>query len=359
MRVKMVNASPDVIEHIYFKKDWQKILKQRNNIRIPTTNPLSLDSYIHDQPDSIWEIIDRDGIIVHDNDSYLSGIHENPISVLDKPSDIYFVDRETKRKYLNNNPGVLISSQKSASAIPLKASWEKVLRRGENFSWDSFFRPDVLNKVIPSNALILVDRYMFSDSFKNGVQNLMNILDSVLPADMNGTYQVLLITDNDAALKDGSINDIDTAVSEIQCVIPSLERSYAIDLEILMVKTLGPSTGYKRTPREKALRDFYGETHDRHIFSNYFIVSADHALSAVKESNKGNLIATYKQTIKFETLYAGIDNKYQDLKSLPLKSAEDFYEAVIKFRDSTEPDCLYYINSKRGNVKNIRNRLLL
>ena len=355
MKVKMVDANPEIIEAIYFKKDWQKILKLRNNVRIPTANPLTLDNYVHDEPDSIWEIIDRDGIIIHENDSYLNKIQENPCSILDNPSDIYFVDSGTKRKYLGDNHGVLVSARKSAAATPLKISWAKVLRKGEPFSWDTFFRSDVINKVIPSNSLILVDRYLFNP-LEDGVQNLMDILDSVLPATLDGDYHVLLITDNTQIVNQGEKVDPQDAVSEIQDVVPSLERPYRIIMEVIMVQPL--EKGYARTPQNIALREFYPDTHDRHIISNYFIVSAEHALNAVKERN-GKLVASFKQTLKFESIYAGIDNKYQDLKSLPVKSCDDFIKSVKKFTSSESPACLYYINAKAGNVNDIRNRLLL
>lgn len=359
MKTKMVNANPDTIEAIYFKKDWQKILKLRNNVRIPTANPLTLDNYVHDQPDSVWEIIDRDGIIVHDHDSYLNRIQENPSSVLDNPGDIYFVDRNTKKKYLGENAGVLVSAQKSASAIPLKKSWSRVLRKGESFSWDAFFRSDVINKIIPSNSLILVDRYMFS-KFDDGVQNLMDILDSILPATMNGDYHVLVITDEDEVLDDKTQDSPSAAAYEMQCVVPSLDRPYRIILEVLMVKTLGKlPVGYRKTAQDIALMNFYAETHDRHIISNYFIVSADHALCAVKEAKDGHLVASFKQTLRFESLYAGLDNKEQDLNSLPAKSSDDFINAVKRFTNSVNPKCSYYINAKAGDVSKIRNRLLL
>ncbi len=356
MKVKMVDANPEIIEAIYFKRDWQKILKLRNNVRIPTANPLTMDNYVHDQPDSVWEIIDRDGIIVHENDSYLNRIHENPASVLDNPSDIYFVDSNTKRNYLKDNHGVLVSARRAEPATPLKASWEKVLRKGESFSWDTFFRSDVINKVIPSNSLILVDRYMFKP-LDEGVQNLMDILDSVLPATLDGDYHILLITDNTQIVNQGEDVDPHDAVLEIQDVVPSLERPYRIILEVLMVQPL--EKGYRLTPQNIALREFYADTHDRHIISNYFIVSADHALSAVRESKKGKLVASYKQTLKFESVYAGIDNKFQDLKSLPVKSCDDFIKSVKKFTSSESPVCYYYMNAIKGDVNKIRNRLLL
>lgn len=359
MKAKMLNASSDIIEQLYFKKDWRNILRIRNNIRIPTSNPLRLDNYVHDQPDSVWEIIDRDGIIVHDNDSYLSKIQSDPQSVLENPADIYFVDRGTKAKYLTDNHGVFITSRRTASASPLKATWKHVLKSGDMFSWDMFFKQDVMNKIIPSNSLIIVDRYLFS-RFDAGVQNLLDILDSVLPQTMHGAYHVLVVTDEEQVLNDKTHHNIDSAVSGIQDVIPAMERPYEIVMEVLLVKPVGKQhPGRRRTPQEKAAIAFYADTHDRHIISNYFIVSAEHGLCAVREDESGKLKATFKQTLTFEGIYSGIDNKYQDLTSLPSKSCDDFIQSVNRFTHSEFPMCLYYINARKGDASQIMNRLLV
>jgi hypothetical protein len=184
----------------------------------------------------------------------------------------------------------------------------------------------------------------------------MDILDSVLPATLDGDYHVLLITDNTQIVNQGEQVDPQEAVLEIQDVVPSLERPYRIIMEVIMVQPL--EKGYARTPQNIALREFYQDTHDRHIISNYFIVSAEHALNAVKERN-GKLVASFKQTLKFESIYAGIDNTYQDKKDLPVKGCDDFIKSVKKFTSGKSPACLYYINTKEGNVNDIRNRLLL
>lgn len=358
MKPKMVNANPETIEALYLKKDWQRILKLRNNVRIPTSNPLSVDNYVHDQPDSIWEIIERDGIIVHENDSYLAEIQQEPLSVLDNPSDIFFVNSDIKKKYLDTNAGVFISTRKSQPATALKASWEKVLNKGESFSWDGFFRNDVINKVIPSNSMIIVDRYMFSN-LGEGVQNLMDILDAVLPQSMRGEYHILLVTDKSQIKHGGNQVGTNEAIAGINRVVPSLERPYGIVFEIIMVEPLRKRQGgYSKTEQEQALVEFYQATHDRHIISNYFIVSADHGLCAVTESRSGALVASFKQTVKFESIYAGIDNKYQDIQSLPAKSASDFIESINLFIGSISPKCVYSINGEKQDVKKIKNRLL-
>lgn len=360
MKKKYVSATVDAVESLYLKKDWQNIIKSRKGVRIPSPNPLNLDSYVHDQPDSIWEILDRDQVQVFENDPFLTAIRDNPTSALKLPNEIFLVDRTTKARFNKVNTGTLAFSQKSASAIPLKRNWKRILKKGDPFSWDGFFRDDVINSVIPSNALILVDRYLFSP-FDDGLQNLMDILDALLPKSFCGCYQILLITDDMQIMgaENCQFKTIDEAVLDIQSVVPSLERPYEILLEVLLVhraEKLAP--GQRRTSEENALIRYYQETHDRHIFSNYFSVTAEHALSAVKQTKKGNLVASFKQTISFDAAYAGIDNKYQSKRDLPIKGCEDFVRETEAFVDSPNPICLFYSNAKRTDVKDLRNRLI-
>ena len=355
MKVKMVNANPDVIEQIYFKRDWQKILKQRNNIRIPTDNPLTIDNYVHDQPDSIWEVIDRDGIKVHDNATYLSRIQEDPKSILENPTDIFFVDRNIKKKYLSCNSGVLVNSQKLAPTIPLKAEWSISPKGGECFSWGNVFRSDVLNRQIPSNALVLVDRYMFA-KMGEGIQNLADIMESILPATLNGDYHILIISDHTTIKEDKKPLSPEEAATRLQCIVPSLNRPYDIVFEIIMVERIPKKD--LMTPEESAQLSFYDDTHNRRIFSNYFIVSAEHGMNAVRTSKKGISVATYEQNIKFESIYAGVDNKFQDLNFLPIKRWDDFIRSVGIFIKGDSPLCHYFINGIRGDIHNIKNRLI-
>ena len=360
MKKKLLSATVNAVESLYLKRDWQSIFKSRKGVRIPSRNPLNLENYVHDQPDSIWEILDRDQVQVFENDPFLNSLRENPASAINSPGEIFLVDRKTKSRFNKTNTGTLVFSEKSASAIPLKMTWDRRLKKGDPFSWDSFFRSDVINAKIPSNALIIVDRYLFR-SFDDGLQNLMDILDAILPKTLCGCYHILLITDDSQIIeaKNCRFRTIDAAVSEIQSVVPSLERPYDILLETLLVhKAEKPAYGQKRSPEENTLIRFYQETHNRHIFSNYFNVSAEHALCAVRESKKGNLIASFKQTIAFDAAYAGIDNKYQSKNDLPMKGCEDFVRETEAFINSPSPMCLFYSNAKRMDVKTIQNRLI-
>ena len=360
MKKKLLSATVNAVESLYLKRDWQNIFKSRKGVRIPSQNPLNLDNYVHDQPDSVWEILARDQIQVFENDPFLMPLQENPASALKSPNEIFLVDRTTKSCFNKTYTGTLAFSEKNASALPLKTHWNRILKKGDPFSWDTFFCDDVINTKIPSNALILVDRYLFS-AFDDGLQNLLDILDAILPKTFCGCYHILLITDDSQIMEadNGRFRTIDAAVSEIQTVVPSLDRPYDILLENLFVhKAKKPLPGQKRTPEENTLIRFYQETHDRHIFSNYFNVTAEHALCAVRETKKGNLVASFKQTISFDAIYAGIDNKYQSKKDLPIKGCEDFVRETEAFIDSPSPLCLFYSNAKKSDIKTIQNRLL-
>lgn len=340
MRAKMVNSRPDIIEKIYLDQDWRNIIKLRNNIRIPTPNPLNLNNYVHDQPETVWEIMDRDGIIVHENSPFLDSIKTNIRSLQDNPTDIYLLDRETKCKLITENTGVFITNNNAHSSEPLKISWSRSLSKGEEFSWDSFFRRDVMNVILPSNALIIVDRYLLND-FYCGCQNLIDILDPILPPTIAGDYHILIVTDDSTITE----QTVDIAVDALQDIITSLERPYPIILELLFVNRYS----------KNAAKVFYGKTHDRHIYSNYFVMSADHGFCAIEEKK---LVAKYGQTIRLEGIYSGIDNKYQDISSLPSKASNDFITAIENLKSSKSKDYKFYINTKAEDIRRMRNRLV-
>lgn len=355
MKCKMLNADIDTVEKLYLKKDWQKIIRLRNHIRIPTDNPLVLDDFVHDQPNSIWEIIDRDGIVIHANDSIFGEIKNFPSCLLDYPNDIFFVDRSI-RKRIPRNPGVLLFTQKSSNAIPLKMHWSRELAENDRFAWDTFLGADDKIKHTSSNALIINDHFMFT-RFNDGVQNLLDILDSLLPMELNGVYHVLLSTDRDQLFNDKSISTLDQAIEGILEVIRALDRKYRILFETLLIRRAGKEQGGYWHSKED-LREFYKQTHDRLIISNYFRVNATKALCAVKQSKNGEFVSKEKQTISFDGIYSGIDNKFQDISSLPDKGCHDFIEDIRRFISASSPICEYYCGSKRGDVHHIQNRLI-
>ena len=124
-------------------------------------------------------------------------------------------------------------------------------------------------KTIPSNALIIVDRYLFAkdtESFNNGIHNLFNILKSLLPEkfDKKNNYHVCVVfsPSTGKSKKKLTFEKLATLVNKKKYI---LARNYHIDIEMVLI----PSNSR-----------FYDDTHNRRIVSNYYIVRAEHQLSA-------------------------------------------------------------------------------
>lgn len=113
-------------------------------------------------------------------------------------------------------------------------------------------------KGIPSNALLLTDRYLFSGyypKFGNGIDNVQSILDTLLPKTFLGEYHVTVVFDNDNKNEEYSFNDI---ASQLYHVKQSLHRTYPINMEVLGI------TEYN---------EVYDKRHNRRIISNYYTIT--------------------------------------------------------------------------------------
>jgi len=358
MKNILINASVPAVERLYLKRDWQTIIKSRKGIRIPSSNPLDLNNYVHDQPDSVWEIMARDQVQVFDNSPFLDELYSNPKSSYEKPCDLYVLDSETRRLLNRYHWGAISISDKNLSAVPLKTHWEYPLRRNEPFSWKQFFREDVLNTKLVSNSLIILDKYLFTD-FEEGLNNFLDIIDAILPKKFYGCYHVLLVSDENKVMKSQQHESLAEAIYLVNSYFPSLRRPYEVLFEALLVHPLGQlEEGQTRSREEKALKSFYKDIHDRQIITNSFCASASHALSVTCDQN-GKQVSAYKQKLFFDAIYSGIDNRYQRKDNLPYKECEDSISSLRKFIYSANPICRFFSNGiERQDVSGMQNRLL-
>ena len=364
MKDTAVNATIEAVENIYFKKDWRNILQQRGVLRIPTKNPLQAE--IKDQPDTIWDLIDRDQIItVEDENPFLEHIKTNPECVQKMPNDIFFVDRKTKSLFKNVHSGVCILPEKSASPVFLKDGWNYRPVKNQPLSWDKILNESEIKKSMPTNAVVLIDRYIFS-LFDEGLQNVMDLLDTLLPDEFSGEFHVLIVTDDLQTLKDEKkgFKSIGSAVSEIMDLVPFLDRKYVIRLELLFVHDTksehNPKENYKKTKDDRD-RDafYYGSMHDRLFLANYYLINATKGFDAIVEDRNNNLVSKDKQDISYQAIYLGIDKKHQSLSELPVKTRDDFVRAARQFINSPNPLCTFFSDGVKGSVKDMRNRLIV
>jgi hypothetical protein len=206
--------------------------------------------------------------------------------------------------------------------------------------WDSVL--DSVEK-LPSNALLLTDRYLFAFRHPNagdGLANIKDILSQLLPQQFSGgDYHVTVIFDNMAKHSTYTFDEIATKLNHIKT---QLGRDYPIMMEVLGI-----------TPD----CSIYNKLHSRLIISNYYLVEAGHKLAAFNH-DKG----TARQTLLPLALFT--ESSLNGTSTPPLKAIEqttstlrNFSKSLPQLTDHTT--YLYAVNGQRmEKCISMRNRLI-
>lgn len=264
--------------------------------------------------------------------------------VLKHPSSLYILNipiADTMR--IQVSYGVMCLSAEALNISPLIdvndihiSNEREKLGRG----WDS-----VLDSVepLPSNALLLTDRYLFA--FRNpdagdGLANIYDILDQLLPQRfLGGDYHVTVVFDDINKHKSYTFDEIATKLNRIKT---QLGRDYPIMMEVLGI-----------TPD----CSIYNKLHNRLIVSNYYLVEAAHKLAAFNH-DKG----TARQTLLPLALFT--ESSLNGTSTPPLKVIEqtastlrEFSQSLSKLTDHSTYQ--YAVNGQRmERCISIRNRLV-
>ena len=276
--------------------------------------------------------------------SYIKQIPIKPESVLKNPSSLFILDIPVaEAKKIQVEYGVMCRScmDTNISAL-IDVNDEHTTDKDEPLGkgWDS-----VLDSVepLPSNALILTDRYLFKTTnakYGNGFDNVRSILTELLPCELNTTYQITVIFDKQNI---NVLYDFQTIAKRLNDIKDELKRPYPIMMEVLGMTEDN---------------DTYYHLHNRRIVSNYFVVKMDYSLAAFNKT-----VGTADQTITPQVLFT--EDSLNRHSTAPLKSMEQIVNALRKFSNSlssprTKHDSYYYAVNGEWMEKciAIRNRLI-
>ncbi len=269
---------------------------------------------------------------------------KHPENVLKNPSALYILDIPAANALaIQRMYGVMCLSSSAPDISPLidvndEHTTEKKVALGRG--WDS-----VLDSVehLPSNALILNDRYLFKTTnpvFGNGFDNIRSILTELLPRELNTKYHVAVIFDRDEIDPLYNFKSISKRINDIAL---EFKMPYEIVTEVL-----GLSEG----------KDIYYKFHNRRIVSNYFVVKMDYTLAAFNKTE-----GTSEQTIIPQVLFT--EDSLNKSSSAPLKSMQQITKALQSFSDSLKSPSMdhnSYSYAINGQCKNqcltITNRLI-
>ena len=269
---------------------------------------------------------------------------EHPENVLKNPSALYILDITTAEALaIQKMYGVMCLSSDNPDISPLvdvndyfKPSTEKRKFKG----WDR-----VLDSVerLPSNALVLMDRYLFASRNKNkgdGLINVRQILNELLPWEFGGgDYHITIVFSVEDKHSSYSFTEI---ASKLNSIAHQLRSGYDIMVEVFGIT-------------DKCT--LYDDSHDRQIISNYYLVEASHKLAAFNPEDKG----TVSQSIIPWNLFT--EESLNGKSSAPLESVHqviadfnNFYKALSN--EAEHNTYLYAVNGERmKRCMGIGNRL--
>ena len=274
---------------------------------------------------------------------YIKNIPLHPETVLRNPSSIFVLDISIiEAEKIQKSYGVIcLCNQNLYLNKLIDTNDEQTTSEGEPMGegW-----PTVLRSVssLPSNTLLLSDRYLFScinPRFGEGFANVKSILDVLLPEKFLGEYHVIVIFDNENKHPSYSFDEI---VTQLDSLKQKLRRDYPILMEVLGI-----------TPD----CEIYTKFHNRRIVSNYYIIKVEHKLAAFN-GNEG----TSLQTITPQVLFT-LDS-LSNRSTPPLKSIDHVTAALRAFSNSAskylDPSVYRYALNGTQVLKcmGIKNRIL-
>ena len=282
--------------------------------------------------------------ILTDKDTERFKLH--PENVQKNPSSLYILDIPSAEALaIQRTYGVMCVSGDSPNISPLIdvndihiAKEQEKLGRG----WDT-----VLDSVeqLPSNALLLTDRYLFASKYPNagnGIANIKSILLELLPHQfLGGNYHVTIVFDNMSKHADYTFDEIARLLEETKL---QLGRDYPITLELLGM-----------TPD----CSIYHKLHDRMIISNYFLVEASHKLAAFNKDMGIARQLLLPLALFTESSINGKSTPPLDAINQALKTLRNFSISLPHLPESEHRTYFYAVNGiRKEKCLSIRNRLL-
>lgn len=269
-------------------------------------------------------------------------LRSHPKKLLDNPSSLYVLDIPIlEANGMQKSYGVMCLSRDNLSIsqlIDVNDIYTPEPNTKKDKGWDT-----VLDNVetLPSNALILTDRYLFAtrgNDLGDGLANIKAILNEMLPRQFEGeAYHVAVIFCKDQ--KHESYKSLSTIAEKLEDIKRQMGRPYTITMELL-----GIAEG----------SDIYNDLHDRRIISNYCYVEATHKLAAYNKNNEG----TVSQALIPMALFT-IGSLNGNFAS-PLDSINQTLSAIRDFNKSVKDktDLFYAVDGKNKKCKGITNRLV-
>lgn len=275
---------------------WFKIFSKQEYIYVSSWNE---KKYLT-QEDPLF-LLDSSGVEIRYATQYIEDIPQNHQSVTEYWNGIFLLDiSEEEAAEIQRDYGVICQSINNMDAsILMDPGLRFSLKKGEiGYSWNDMLEP-INAENIPSNHLFLIDRYLLArdkdkkedDDLNDILTNIYDITNALLPTHhLLRRYKITFIIGEQKEGSSFSTYEISKIIDEE--LIPSLNRSYGIDVEFFYLTHLS---------------GLYTATHNRCILTNYTVTQLEHSIKAFEfKKNKEGMLektSTCLQTITPQGLF--------------------------------------------------------
>ena len=332
------------------KQPWLEMIFKLKEVFVDNDNIFADDADIDNDP---LYILDEMQVDINTSQmDFIKDIPNNPAIVLNQPSGIFLLDiPATKAFQIQKDYGVICQSVSELDYTPLtQPHFPTELLTDENKTWADMIAQF---KDLPSNSVLIIDAHLFAeDKFdeanscydlqrRAGIENVSNILDYILPDSFKDTYHVgVLITDTDIAkVLHTSRSNLTNAriASAINKLKKTLNRNYPVHVEVVFFD-----------PRD----DGHKLIHNRRILSNYYIVTSEYKLAALKNGK-----SVCAQTIDTFPLFEDLDKTPNtDKKEKRVRNEIRLFSEFFDRQPQSHTALLYQNGQKTDDFKQLKHR---
>lgn len=239
------------------------------------------------QEDNTLQILSNSyGVQVKDASQYIKDIPKNHQLVTQYRNGIFLLDISPEdAAKIQQDYGVICQSVQNMDTTVLIDEGLKYSPEEDDKKYTWYY---MLGRIspehIPSNHLIMIDRYLFANSSKleSTLDNIFYILDAMLPHnELKRPYKVTIFYGEQ---KEGNGIGISQAAKEVYNIIPDLKRPYTINVEVIYLTHIC---------------DLYKPFHNRRILTNYTITQLEYRLNALEDEK-----STCQQTVTPQRLFS-------------------------------------------------------
>lgn len=213
---------------------------------------------------------------IKDGKDIFCQLEKHPEVIAQYPSSVFILDISAgEAAQLQKKYGVIVQSVDQLDIDILTKVSQKNIYTDEgdtNIGWSDVFKGV---RDLPINALIINDRNLFTndqvvkdhdgnvrEKRLSGVDNVFNILNTILPRTLDVPFHVLIVSDKAGIENHLTVKNVITYLNGLK---KQLNRPYVISMELLAVSSQS---------------SLYVNTHNRRILTNYAYLTFDHKINA-------------------------------------------------------------------------------